>query len=90
MIETLIIFFKQSVKETKGKVPKGVCPVCWGYQEYDNMVRELYKDQQIDVNNNKANYSFIQNFMVTHLDGIKLKKGKNSLECPTCKLIIKQ
>lgn len=50
------------------------------------MVRELYEDKQVDVNNHKANYAFIQDFIVTRVEGIHLKKGKNSLDCPTCKM----
>jgi len=89
LIEKLISFFKKPPEETKNKVPEGLCPTCWGHQEYDNTIREMYVDKQVDVNNHLANYAFIQDFMVTHLNGIKLKKGNNSLECPTCKTIIK-
>jgi hypothetical protein len=84
MIEKLISFFKEPKEETLNEVPAGMCPNCWGEQEYDKQIRELYKDKQIDVNNHEANYAFIQEFMVTHLNGIHLKKGNNSLECPTC------
>lgn len=86
MIETLINFFKKPAKETKGEIPEGFCPNCWGEQEYDNTIRELYKDKQIEVNNHAANYAFIQDFIVTRIEGIHLKKGANGLECPTCKL----
>ena len=84
----LIHFFKQSAVETQGKIPEGLCPNYWGEQEYDNMIRELYDDKQIDVNNHKVNYAFIQDFVVTRLEGIKLIKGNNSFECPTCRLKI--
>ncbi|MCA1758524.1 MAG: hypothetical protein LC658_02050 [Bacteroidales bacterium] len=84
MIEKLIAFFKLPPERTKGKTPEGICPNCWGHQEFDNKIRELYADKQIDVNNHQANYAFIQDFMVTHLKGIKLVKGNNSFECPTC------
>jgi hypothetical protein len=86
MIEKLISFFKKSATETKSEVPEGVCPNCWGKQEYDNVIREMYKDKQVDVNNHEANYAFIQDFVVTHIDGIRLKKGNSSFECPTCRL----
>ncbi len=86
MIEKLISFFKKPQTETKDIVPEGICPNCWGEQEYDNKIRTLYKDQQIDVNNHSSNYAFVQQFMVTHLNGIRLKKGNNGLECPTCKI----
>ncbi len=88
MIETLLIsFFKQSSKETKNKVPEGLCPNCWGEQEYDKQIREMYEDKQIDVNNHSANYAFVQDFLVNHIEGIKLKKGNNGNECPTCRVI---
>ncbi len=86
MIDALISFFSKSKADTKNQVPEGYCPNCWGSQEYDNVVREMYKDKQIDVNNKQANYAFIQDFVVNKLDGIRLKKGKNSLDCPTCKV----
>ncbi len=85
MIEKLISFFKKPISETINESPEGVCPNCWEKQEYDNEIREMYKDKQIDVNNHKANYAFIQDFVVTHIDGIKLKKGNTSFECPTCR-----
>ena len=89
MIEALIKFFKKPKEETKNIPPDGLCPNCWGEQEYDNQIREMLKDKQIDVNNHAANYAFIQEFMITNLNGIKLKKGNNSLECPTCKVVYK-
>ena len=86
MIKQLISFFKKTTEESNGKAPEGYCPNCWGSQEYDNQIREMYKDHQIDVNNHEANYAFIQDFVVTHLDGVRLKKGNTSFECPTCLL----
>jgi hypothetical protein len=87
MIEELIAFFKRPQEETKNKTPKGYCPNCWGKQEYDKQIRELYRDKQVEVNNHEANYAFIQDFIVTYLDGIHLKRGNNGLECPTCKTV---
>jgi len=88
MIGKIINFFKKTSEETKGETPEGLCPNCWGEQKYDNIIREMYRDQQINVNNNEANYAFIQKFVVEHLDGIKLKKGNNSFQCPTCKVVV--
>ncbi len=47
----------------------------------------MYEDKQIEVNNYKASHAFIQEFVVTQLSGIKLVKGNNSFECPTCRTI---
>lgn len=87
MIETLINFFKQSPTETKNKVPEGLCPNCWGEQEYDKQIREMYTDKQIDVNNHSVNYAFIQKFVVNRIQGIQLKKEIHGFECPTCKVV---
>ena len=84
MIETLINFFKKPKQETKNEVPDGLCPNCWGTQEYDDQIREMYVDKQIDVNNHEANHAFIQAFVVKNLDGIHLKKSIKGFECPTC------
>lgn len=86
MIETLISFFKKSKEETAGQTPEGLCPDCWGHQEYDNKIREMFYDKQIDVNNHAESHSFIKKFVVQHIDGITLRKGENGYECPTCKL----
>jgi hypothetical protein len=90
MFEYLIRFFKKTKEETTGKVPRGFCPNCWGEQEYDSMIREMYEDKQIDVNNHAANYAFIQDFIVNHIEGIHLKKGNNGFECPTCRAVFKE
>ncbi len=87
MIDTLIDFFKKSEKETKGSTPDGVCPVCWGHQEYDNTVRKMYIDKQVDVNNHKANHSFIQQFVISEISGIKLVKKEKGNVCPTCEKV---
>lgn len=68
------------------EAPEGVCPNCWGKQEWDNKYMEIVKDKQIDVNNHSANHAFIKDFVVTHLDGIKLKKEKDYYHCPQCSL----
>ncbi len=84
LVKKLAAFFKKPQEETKNNPPEGYCPNCWGTQDYEQQIRKLFADKQIEVNNKEANYAFIQKFVVTHLDGIKLKKGNNSLDCPTC------
>jgi len=69
-------------------IDAGVCPNCWGEQEYDNVVRDLIEDKQIDVNNHSSRHAFIQDFVVNHISGIHLQKIDNRLECDKCKRII--
>lgn len=82
--------FKKKKTDEFDEVPKGVCPNCWGDQEYGNIIREKYKDAQIGVNNKESKYAFIQDFVVTHLDGIKLKSAVQGSECLTCKISYKK
>ena len=68
------------------KAPEAICPNCWGKQEWDKKYFDIAKDKQIDVNNKASAHAFIQDFVVTHLEGIKLKKEKDYYQCPTCSL----
>ena len=84
------IFSRLLKKNNIDLKPDSICPNCWGSQEYDNVIRTKMKDAQIDVNNKNASYAFIQEFVVKHLDGIKLKNTVKGQECPTCKLVVKK
>lgn len=83
LIENIVEFLRKPKKETEGKSPEGTCPVCWGYQEYDSKLRQLFKDKQVDVNHHSDNYMKVQKFMVEHVDGIRLKQGEIK-DCPNC------
>ena len=67
-------------------VGAGLCPNCWGKQEYDGKFIAAVKDQQIDVNNGEATRSFIQDFVKTHLEPIKLQNHDIYDQCPVCKV----
>ena len=86
MIEALTRFFKKSKEETAGETPDGLCPNCWGNQEYENVIREMHYDKQIDVNNHTSHHAFIKDFVVNKVDGIKLESSINGYVCPTCRL----
>ena len=81
--------FRSKKEDEFDSAPEGVCPNCWGDQEYDDVIRKKYKDVQIEVNNKESKHAFIQDFVVTHLDGIKLKSAVHGTECPTCKVVYK-
>lgn len=81
--ESIYSFFQKSERERENEAPEGLCPVCWGYQQYDGKVRDIIKDKQIDVNNHKDSYMLIQGFVKENLEGIKLKQGEVN-SCPSC------
>lgn len=81
----LLEYFRKPKETTENESPDGYCPNCWGEQEYGKNIRQLYRDKQVDINNHESNYAFIQEFVVSHIEGIHLKRGENGLQCPTCK-----
>jgi len=64
-----------------------VCPNCWGTQAYDDQYFEYVEDQtKSNINHDHAHQkAFIQQFVETHVSGIKLKQEGASLQCPSCK-----
>tara|TARA_B100000029_G_scaffold367066_1_gene360492 strand:+ start:323 stop:598 length:276 start_codon:yes stop_codon:yes gene_type:complete len=84
LLETLSAFFSRPAEDTAGEVPEGACPNCWGHYEYDGEIRQVARDRQVDVNNGEERYAFIQDFVVNHVDGIRLRDGEQGRTCPRC------
>ena len=83
LAEHLLDYFDKPKVETKNRTPDGVCPICWGYQEYDHKIRKLYLDKQIDVSNHKNKFTFMRQFVKDNISGIRLVEGEEKI-CPTC------
>ncbi|WP_136466427.1 hypothetical protein [Flagellimonas onchidii] len=86
LYNSILDYFSKKDKGEALKTPDGVCPNCWGTQDYDGQFREIFKDKQVDVNNHEENYAFIQDFIVNHVDGIRLKIDGSGFKCPTCRV----
>ena len=84
-IEHLVDHFNKPKEETENQAPEGVCPNCWGYQQYDHKIRKLFEDKQIDVINHENKYTFMRKFVKEYISGIRLLKGEVEV-CPTCGL----
>ena len=85
LLGTLSAFFARSAEDTAGETPDGACPNCWGRYEYDGEIRQVARDRQIDVNNGVERYAFIQDFVVNHIEGIRLRQDDRGFICPKCK-----
>ncbi len=83
LAEHLVDFFEKPKEETENQTPEGVCPVCWGYQEYGHTIRKLFEDKQIDVSNHENKFLFMRQFVKDNISGIRLVKGEEDI-CPTC------
>ncbi len=68
----------------------GVCPNCWGKQEYDGQYIDYVKDQtKSNISGDKLHQkAFIQQFVETYLTGIQLKNDGNHKVCTACQLKI--
>ena len=79
--DSLKRFFKKKINnEDIGKAPEGVCPNCWGRQEWEG---EFYK--QIKANNITPESNTYNNFIhevASKLGKITLKE--DTYECTTC------
>jgi len=83
IVENLKNYFKLKSKgETTLKAPEGICPNCWGKQEWEG---EHYKFMKGEKGNpSTATYnSFIQD-VARKLDKITI--NKNTYTCQTCKV----
>lgn len=75
-------FFKaKDNNEPVGKAPEGVCPNCWGRQEWEGNYYKLIKAKNITPESNTYN-NFIHE-IASKLDKISLKE--DTYECTTCK-----
>lgn len=84
LLDTLSTFFSRPAEETANGAPDGACPNCWGRYEYDGKIRQVARDRQIDVHNGVERHAFIKDFVVTHIDGIRLRKDDHGRICRTC------
>lgn len=68
-------------------VEMGVCPNCWGTQEYQDQYVQYQKERDRSVVNMDptAQKGFIQRFVQDHLTGIQLKREGYLLVCSKCK-----
>lgn len=87
IVDSILNYFKSKkgikIPKNEQHAPEGLCPVCWGYQEYDGKIRKLFKDKQVDVNNHQDSYLLIQDFVKKNVDSLKLIEGEIE-SCPTC------
>ncbi len=79
-------FFSKETDTTKETAPEGICPNCWGKQEWEG---HFYK--KIKANNITRESNMYTNFIhevAQKLDKITLKK--DTYLCETCKIEYKK
>lgn len=66
----------------------GICPNCWGEQQWEGKFIQFEMDRERDVINGdqEAQKAFIQKFVEEHVDGIQLIDDLHVKTCPVCKI----
>lgn len=84
----LLDFFsgKKKAVDQDTLVEAGVCPNCWGKQEWDGKFKDYAADRTKDILNKDASsqQAFIQKFVTDNITGIRLKKDGDKSVCPAC------
>ena len=75
IVENLKNYFKLKSKgETTLKAPEGICPNCWGKQEWEGDFYKLNKGNKL-VGNNQTYNNFINKIVENNIEGISIKEG---------------
>ncbi|MFT5256734.1 MAG: hypothetical protein ACI9KF_000356, partial [Arenicella sp.] len=81
-------YFNSKTKgTTTEKAPDGICPNCWGKQEWEGEFYTLNKGRKL-VGNDQTYNSFINKIVESNVSGMLI--NKDNYECETCKTSPKQ
>ena len=81
LIENIKTYFKNKTdNKVTGIAPEGVCPNCWGKQEWEGEYYKLMKGENGNPSKNTYN-SFVQD-VARKLDKITI--NKDTYTCETC------
>ena len=89
IVTSLLDYLKAYKRPDKEEAPDGLCPNCWGRQEYGGNFYEAVKNHGLDVNTKYPEVGWIKDYAETHLKGIKLEQKDDSIGCPSCKISYK-
>ena len=86
IIGNLLEFLKAEKRPDNQQAPEGLCPNCWGRQEYGGNFYETVKNHGLDVNSKYPEVGWIKDYAETHLKGIALHRDGDKLACESCKI----
>ena len=83
-------FLETHKSDSAGESPEGVCPNCWGTQEYGGKFYEAVRNWDADVNTKNIDAGWIRDYVNKHLINISLKPHEEGEVCEHCKVIYKE
>ena len=79
-------FTAKNEGNTVEKAPVGICPNCWGKEEWDGEFYKLKKGNKL-VGNDQTYNNFIKKVVESNVTGIVI--NRDNYECETCKISYK-
>jgi protein-arginine kinase activator protein McsA len=91
LVTSLLNYLKKKDTPEEQKAPEGLCPNCWGREEYGGHFYAMVKNENLDVNSKDAKVGWVQAYANKHLTDIALKKQNHTddLVCEKCKVSYK-
>jgi hypothetical protein len=84
IIQNIKNYFNSKAEgNTLEKAPEGICPNCWGKQEWEGDFYRLNKGSKL-VGNDQTYNSFINKIVESNVSGMVI--SEDSYECETCKI----
>ena len=82
LIENIKNYFtKKENNQPTGDAPEGICPNCWGKQEWEGEFYKLMKGSKNEKRDETYN-NFINKIVENNIDGIAIHK--DTYTCKTC------
>ncbi|MEH6537659.1 MAG: hypothetical protein V7719_14765 [Psychroserpens sp.] len=76
-------FDKKKNNEETGLAPEGICPNCWGKQQWEGEFYDFLKGSKNDKRDETYN-NFINKVVETNISGIAI--DKDTFTCKTCQV----
>ncbi len=84
IIDSILALLKKKGNTELDDVPAGLCPNCWGREEYGGKFYEAVKKNDTDINSKSPNVGWIQDYANKNLSGIRVEHENEQYICPTC------
>ncbi|MGB5646646.1 hypothetical protein [Muriicola sp.] len=87
LVQSLLDYLKKDDHTDNKETPLGLCPNCWGTQEYGGKFYEASKNYDADVKTPNPNIGWIRDYANKHLAGIALQSHEEGQVCEHCKVV---
>jgi hypothetical protein len=85
-VNALLKIARKSSAPSSSDTPDGLCPNCWGREEYGGQFYDAVKNRGLDANHKDEDVGWVQDYANKHLTGIRLKRKGDQLVCSKCKV----